>query len=205
MNVIAKNRAREMDSILFNAEACYPNAEFNPASLDLWHQALAEYDIDEISTAFTAHVKKNRFLPTIAEIVTILEDKRSPPINLEARAQAQWRVVMQAVRMVGLENGAPCFADPITDNLIRTQFSWEYLCSSRIENENWGQKLWCEAYQLSAEIHWDLLRLEIPEQVLRLVDRIPKPVAGNDRRHQVPKANIEALRMRLEKQAWAHP
>ena len=204
MNAIAKKRAREIDSILFNVEACYPNAEFNPASLDLWHRALAEYDIDEISKAFTAHVKKSRFLPTIAEIVTILEENRSPPINLEARAQQQWRVVIRTVRQIGLKEGPPRFADPITENLIRTQFSWEYLCNCRIENQNWEQKRWCEAYKLAAEIHRDLLRLEVPEQVLRLVDRIPKWVAGNYRRHQVPKENIQELRMRLEKQAWAN-
>ena len=108
-----RSRSRQIDSILFKAEACYHNAQFDPNSIDVWHEALAEYDIADISAAFTVHVKQSRFLPTVAEIILIIKGGKDPQISIEARALQQWRVVMSAVRKYGI-NKPPKFADPGT-------------------------------------------------------------------------------------------
>ena len=130
-------RSREIDSILFKAETCYPNAEFDPSSFEVWHLALAEFEIEEISTAFSTHIKESKFLPTISEIIDIIKKNKGPQISIEARAQQQWRIVLAAVVTHGRAN-PPTFTDPITANLVKTQFRWPYLCDMRQENENYN-------------------------------------------------------------------
>ena len=175
MRNIVDSRSRQIDSILFKTEACYPAAEFDPASIDVWHEALAEFDIEEISKAFSIHVKKSKFLPTISEIIDIIKKNKGPQISIEARAQRQWRTVLAAVVTHGRAN-PPTFTDPITANLVKTQFRWPYLCDMKQENENWEQKRWCKAYDLAAEVYPNLLQIEVAPQVGKLADNVAKPV-----------------------------
>ena len=195
-----KSRSRQIDSILFKAEACYHNAQFDPNSIDVWHEALAEYDIADISAAFTVHVKQSRFLPTVAEIIQIIKGVKDPQISIEARALQQWRVVVSAVRKYGT-NKPPQFTDPITANLVRKQFRWSYLCGIEESKENWEQKRWCEAYDLAAEIHKDLLTLDVPRQVRKLLDKAAKPIEKDTTPHfAVSKEAISEYRQKLKGQ-----
>ena len=167
-------KARQLDNLLFQIEACYPHAAFDMNALDKWHAALADYEIPEISHALTIHLKRSRYLPTIAEVIQIIEETRNP-ITVEARSQQQWRVVMSAVRQFG-KNRPPQFSDPITANLVRTQFRWSYLCEIEEVNEKWEQKRWCEAFELAADLHKDLVQVEAPSRLHALLDTVTKPV-----------------------------
>jgi hypothetical protein len=197
MRNIADSRSRQIDSILFKTEACYPAAEFDPASIDVWHEALAEFDIEEISTAFSTHVKESKFLPTISEIIHIIKSTKGPQTSIDARAQQQWRVVMDAVRRYGYRRGAPLFADPITANLIRTQFRWTYLCEIQEQDENWEQKRWCEAFELAEEVHPDMKQIEVSPQVGKLADNVAKPVT--EAPPQGDGVSVEAIRKYRQK------
>ena len=81
--------------------------------------------------------------------------------------------------VVNRQHGArrrPKFADPVTEYLIKTQFTCSYLCGTLEENENWEQKRWCEAFDLASSIHEDLLEIEVPKKVRELLDNVTRPV-----------------------------
>lgn len=196
MKNTADSRSRQIDSILFKTEACYPAGEFGPASIDVWHEALAEFDIEEISMAFSNHVKESRFLPTISEIVDRIKKNKRPQVSIEARAQRQWRIVLTAVARHGRAK-PPVFADPITAKLVKSQFRWQYLCDMKQENENWEQKRWCEAFELAVEAHPDMKQIDAPHQVQKLANKIAKPVNESTSLHEVPVETIAAFRKKL--------
>jgi hypothetical protein len=75
-------RTRQFDIILYRTEACYPSA-FEPAAIPVWHVALADHPILDISAAFTIHIKQSPYLPTIAEIIEILRKHQPPKLQID--------------------------------------------------------------------------------------------------------------------------
>ena len=75
-------RTRQLDIILYRTEACYPGA-FEPAAIPVWHVALADHPILDISAAFTIHIKQSPYLPTIAEIIEILRKHQPPKLQID--------------------------------------------------------------------------------------------------------------------------
>jgi hypothetical protein len=80
----------------------------------------------------------------------------------------------------GLHRGPPTFADPVTANLTKTQFRWCRLCELTDSEMPWEQKRWCEAFALASEIRADLLAIEAPKDILKIVNDVIKP--GFERR-----------------------
>jgi len=195
-------RSREIDSILFKAETCYPNAEFDPSSFEVWHLVLAEFEIEEISTAFSTHIKESKFLPTISEIFHIIKRNKGQQTSIEARTQQQWWLVMKAVRQRGLSRGAPLFADPVTANLVKTQFRWTYLCEIKEPDEKWEQKRWCEAFELAIECHPDLKQIDALANVKELAANVTKPLTEPESAvpNSVPIETMRELRKKLSGQ-----
>ena len=85
MKSIGDSRTRQLDVILFRTEACYP-AAFEPASLKVWHEALADYEILDISVAFTIHLKPSQYLPVIAGIIESLRKNQPPKLQTDRNA-----------------------------------------------------------------------------------------------------------------------
>lgn len=192
------SRSLQIDKILFKTEACYSGAEFDSASLDVWHDALAEFEIEEISAALRIHIKESKFLPKISEIIDIIEKNKGPQISIQSRAQQQWRIVLSAVATQG-KNNPPTFSDPITANLVKTQFRWQYLCDMKQENENWEQKRWCEAFELAIESHPDMKQIEVSAKVKELAANVTKPAIEPESAapNSVPIKKIREFRKKL--------
>lgn len=189
-------RSRQIDSILFKTEACYPGQEFDPVSIAVWHEALAEYETSDIAEAFSKHIKGSIYLPKICEILALLKENKEPKISIDARSQREWRTVITAIA----ENGRarpPIFSDPITAYLVRTQFRWSFLCDMKQENENWEEKRWCEAYKLASEAHPNLKQIEAPHNVQELARSITHSVGGPASLHEVPLEKIKKFREKL--------
>ncbi len=72
------------------------------------------------------------------------------------------------------------FTDPITSNLIKTQFSWKYLCGLEEQSENWEQKRWCKAFDLVVDVYRDLVALPADAPAGVLVARIGKTIEETD-------------------------
>ena len=192
-----KTRQKEIDKILLNM-AMYYGHELVPDVINIYHELLAGHSYQDINAACGIWMKENQWFPKANEIIGIIEKNKGPQVSIEARAQQQWRIVMTAVRRRGLNQGAPIFTDPITANLIRTQFSWPYLCKTEEKNGNWEQKRWCEAFELAIEAHPDMKQIKVPANVKDLAANVTKPVTESapTAPHTVPTEVIAQYRQK---------
>ena len=165
-----KTRSEIFDQIIYRAESCYQTC-LNETALQTYQEAMAEYPIEDISAAFTVHIKKSKYFPTIAEIIAIIE-KNHNPIQIESRSRVQWRQVVDSVRQRGLNRGAPRFADAVTDYLVKHEFNWRRLCEMTETEMHWEEKRWHESFAMAADLEHDLKRLEAPEKVMAMLEPI---------------------------------
>jgi len=104
---------------------------------------------------------------------------------------------MDAIRQHGARR-RPIFADPVTTHLIRTQFNWSYLCDMPESKENWEQKRWCEAFDLAAKIHKDLVQIEVSAKVGALLETVGKEISSKASRGSVPVDEIRAYKEKMK-------
>jgi hypothetical protein len=175
--------------------------------LKLYHELLAEQNLEDISAAATIWMKENRWYPLASDLMNIIDRLKGPRITIQTRALTQWRVVLQKLKRHGAYH-PPQFSDPITGYLIKNQFAWTYLANMKEAEENWEQKRWCEAFVMAAEDHKALnLPLEIPKKVEALLETVarqtgadlPGPLDENS--EPVPVDKIAAYRKMLEEKA----
>lgn len=167
--------------------------------IDIYHRLWAGYPVEDVAAACEIWMKCNRWHPMVNQIIDILETRQGP--SLQTRAQVQWRVILQQIPKHGMYH-PPRFSDPITANLVKSQFSWSYLCSMEESELNWEQKRWCEAFELAAELFEDLVQLEVPEEVGELLNTVGRKVTGTEEPEQkVPLEKITKFRKMLEAQA----
>ena len=143
--------------------------------LDGYQKILSPYDVVVIENAFGAALGTMKWFPKPDELRNLIEANNGLVISIEAPAQQQWRIVLTAVRQYGARR-RPKFADPVTEHLIKTQFTWSYLCGMLEQNEPWEQKRWCDAFDLAASIHEDLIKLGVPTKVHELLETVIKPI-----------------------------
>ncbi len=117
--------------------------------------------------------------------------------SIAARAQVQWRLVLKMVSSNG-ERRPPVFTDPITANLVNHQFSWSYLCNMPVNDHNWEEKRWVEAFDMAAEVHKDLIQIEPPKGggVLKQLKSVPD--TKKETTVQVPIDKITAYKEMLQ-------
>jgi hypothetical protein len=195
-----QTRQEKIDKILLNM-ALYFGHELVPDTIDVYHKLFADYSHEQINSACWEWMYANQWFPRANEIIKIIEHNSDPQPSIQSRAQQQWRIVLSAVATQG-KNNPPKFSDPITANLVRTQFRWPYLCDMKQENENWEQKRWCEAFELAIESHPDMKQLEAPAKVKKLAASVTKPVTEPESTapNSVPIKKFRELRKKLRGQ-----
>ena len=161
------SRETQLDKILLKM-ALYYEREMDNELIALYHNLLEEFAVEDIGAACSIWMKTSGWYPKVSEIIDIINKHRDPVLSIESRAQQQWRLVLEQIRLRGMRQGTPAFEDPITKYLIRTQFSWSYLCRMKETDENWEQKRFCESYAVADEIGADRLSLAAPEKVLKI-------------------------------------
>jgi hypothetical protein len=91
-------------------------------------EELAQYDLEVIRAAIAAHVRSEKFFPTLADIVRRIEG--SP----EDRAKLAWQMVIRAIQKFG--HGANVrFPSPAYHYAIAQMGGWTALCSKLREDE----------------------------------------------------------------------
>ena len=170
-----ENREEKIDRVLFLMAEIYEKQLTNEA-LKLYHLILKPFSVAEIERACKTWMesyedKKYNFYPKPNQIIETIQIDKIIGAPVKVRAQQQWRVILQQIRYHGPYH-PPKFTDPITQHLIDTQFRWSYLCNMIEAEQHWQQKQWCDAYELAAEIQKDLKKIEIPDRVMNLVDKI---------------------------------
>lgn len=153
---------------IMNRSAIIYEREFSQAFVDAYWLLLKQYDLNEFTKAMNIICRTSKFWPRPAEIIETIKKITGEGGSIEAVAEQQWRVVVDAIRQNGI-NRQPKFDDPITNYLIQRQFSWPYLCEMQQKNENWEQKRFCQAYEFAAECGHHTLFIEAENQYKRLL------------------------------------
>jgi hypothetical protein len=195
-----KTRQEAVDRILL-AMCNYYQQALTQDVLTLYHLLWADQEVRDISAACTIWMKQNRWYPKADEIIKIIEEQKGPVIDIKHRALEQWRVVLQQLRHHGAYH-PPSFSDPITAHLIRNQFRWSYLSEMKQSEEQWEQKRWIEAFEVAARVHQDLLQIDVPKQVMELIENVTRKISEPAKSSEpVPVEKIKAFRKMLEGQA----
>jgi len=171
-------RQREIDLVLTKMFAYYQTEVYDAGVLDLYHQALEGYRIEEIRTACTTHIKTSKWFPKISEILDLMPNQHVAQIESTARAQAA--MVLQMIRTMGSRFG-PYWADPITDALMNSRWKWTSLCeTSTSENEVWFIKEFIVSYvALADQQQAGVGMLGAPEKLKQLAVGLFKGVKNN--------------------------
>jgi hypothetical protein len=85
-------------------------------------------------------------------------------------------VIQMRCNFTSYRRTSPPFTDPITANLIKTQFSCKYLCGLEEQNENWEQKRWCVVFDLVVDVHRGLVALPAGAPAGVLVVKVGKTI-----------------------------
>lgn len=196
-----KTRQEAIDKMLMVMCSYYQQA-LTKEVLNLYHLLWADHEVSDLSAACMIWMKNNRWYPKADEIIKIVESAKGPQIDIKTRALEQWRVVLQQLQYHGSYH-PPKFSDPITSHLVKNQFRWSYLSEMKVDEEQWEQKRWIEAFEAAAKVHQDLLQLDISGKVLELVEKIPSKIneALTVDGEPVSKDKITAFREMLEAQA----
>lgn len=119
--------------------------DLNEMVIDLYYQTFQKYSINDISAAFTNHIKSSKYFPTPSEI---LEQLKGVGDDLEARSLQQATTVWNAIARIGHGNSVR-FKDPITAAVVKGVYGgWCKLASETKEAEQkWFIKDFTTYYQ----------------------------------------------------------
>jgi hypothetical protein len=112
------------------------------AMITVMFEELATYKLDDIAAAVGAHVRSEKFFPTLADIVTQLEG------DVEDRAALAWAKVVRAVEHLG--GGISIrFPSPAIHYAIEQMGGWQKLCAT-LTNDSmvWREKEFSRFYAI---------------------------------------------------------
>ena len=130
---------------ILTATAVLYGKDLNEMVIDLYYQTFEKYGIDDISAAFTKHIRSSKYFPKPAEI---REQLRGVGDDLEARALQQATAVWNAIARVG-HGSSVYFKDPVTAAVVKGVYGgWCKLASETKEAEQkWFIKDFTTYYQ----------------------------------------------------------
>lgn len=117
-----------------------PVSEF---TLGVWLQALAEFDLEQVRKAMTAHATNpdgGQFCPKVADIVRILQGTHTD------RALLAWGKVLEAMHAVGAYQDV-VFDDPAIHAAIEDAGGWPKTCRTETKDLPFLQKRFCDAHK----------------------------------------------------------
>lgn len=112
-------------------------------ALDVWWNALQQYDLDVIRRALSLHCTNpdtGQFCPKPADVVRMVGG------STKDAALMAWAKVQEAVSRVGSYQSV-CFDDPIINRVISEMCGWPGLCAKTMEELPFVEKNFCERYR----------------------------------------------------------
>lgn len=113
----------------------------------VWQRALAEYDLEAITSAFDAHMmdpESGKWLPKPADIAKLLQGTRAE------RSAVAWGLVLQACQRVGAY-ATVAFEDPVAHCVIEDLGGWPALCRTTFDELPFVEARFHKAYAAHAK------------------------------------------------------
>lgn len=124
-----KEHAREFGIMLLGLAEIY-NRTLSEASVTLYYNALKQYDFEDVNNAINIIVRQSRFMPSISEIIDIIENKQTP----DALAEQAYNKLIRARKEVGAY-ASIVFDDPIIHRIIEQHGGWPAVCAMTKDDE----------------------------------------------------------------------
>lgn len=150
-------------------------------SMRLKFEALKEYTLEDLRGAATRLMKYRQksfpAVPTVAEIVDIIESKNT--VSLSSRAEIQADLVLRHVANFNPYAEQVDFEDEITKALMSHRWSLKSLSENSLEKDNvWFRKEFIKAYNAysEAEGKGHLLEINAPDELKQLANNVTKRI-----------------------------
>ena len=118
----------------------------NSFSLSVWWQATEHLTLEQVRQAFTAHAldpDRGQFAPKPADLVRQLEGSH------QDRALGAWSKIHEAMKRVGARQSV-VFDDAVIHSAVEDIGGWTAICRSEVDELQWLQKRFIEAYAAAA-------------------------------------------------------
>lgn len=127
--------------------------KITPALASVYFDDLAEFDLQEVLSAFTAHRKdpeRGRFFPKVADLIDKLAGT-----NAQIAAVA-WSELLPRLR----DSRRAMSEDPITERVVQDLGGWVILGSTPTDKLVWVEKEFIKRYEIYAMRRTDLKQIE---------------------------------------------
>lgn len=118
----------------------------NAFSLNVWWQACESMAFDQVRDAFTQHAldpDRGQFAPKPADLIRQLQGGH------QDRAMGAWSKVYEAIKRAGARQSV-VFDDAVIHTAVEDIGGWAAICRSEVDELQWLQKRFIEAYVAAA-------------------------------------------------------
>jgi Domain of unknown function (DUF6475) len=148
---------KEFSALITDVLAFY-RQDASSFALSVWWQACAEFDLEQVRKALTAHAmdpEHGTFAPKPADLVRVLQGTRTD------RANIAWGKVYEAMQRVGAYTDV-IFDDAAIHAVIEDLGGWPKLCRCNMDELGFIQSRFMKSYQAYAA----QVDFEYPRQIL---------------------------------------
>ncbi|MGL4576992.1 MAG: DUF6475 domain-containing protein [Burkholderiaceae bacterium] len=117
--------------------------DLSPFAMQVWLQAVASVDIDQVTKAFSAHLhdpERGQFMPKPADLVRQLVGTHAD------RSLVAWGKVNEAMRAVGAYESV-VFDDPTIHAAIEDIGGWPAVCAGKVDELPHLQRRFCDSHR----------------------------------------------------------
>lgn len=117
--------------------------EASPFSLQVWVNALQQFEFEQVSKAFSAHVvnpENGQFMPKPADIIKALQGTQTD------RASLAWAKAYEAATSVGAYTDV-VFDDPAIHCAIEDMGGWPKFCRTETKDLSYAMHRFCEQHK----------------------------------------------------------
>jgi hypothetical protein len=127
------NDKAELGKILLGTASIY-NYQLNDIGIELYTNALEQYDLESIKMAINAHVRESQFFPRPADLIKLIEGG-----GVEDKAQLVWQSLIKCLEDHAYW-GTVEFPVEIADAIDTVFGGWGKLSELTFEELKWRQK-----------------------------------------------------------------
>jgi hypothetical protein len=121
--------------------------EISKLGTEAYFKLLEQFTIEEVEAGITRALAECKFFPKPIELIGFM---KRPECPIDDIATTQALVVIMAIRTVGFY-GEPVFDDPITNELIKSRWTWKALCSLLEKELVFFERNFIESYKTATK------------------------------------------------------
>lgn len=122
----------------------------------IWQKKLSPYEFEEVERATDYITSKSKFMPSIAEVIELIEQSRNP--ELKTSALEAWSHIIDAIRQHGyydFKSAKECLSQRELE--IVNQIGWSRLCMAEHREMDFIKKDFVAMFEASKDTEMQML------------------------------------------------